>query len=282
MIIDWFTLLAQAINFLILVWLMRRYLYHPILNAIDARERLTAKILADAGAKESAARQSGDLFKSRNDEFDRSASERMKTSVEEVAKERLRLLEEVRMAADKLRTDHQRTARHEMETLHQSIIMRVQKEVVAATRKTLADLASTGLEEQLDAVFIRRLQLIDAAAKDVITTALRTSSGPALVRSAFALSGEQQTRMRQALGTAFSCESIRFEVVPELVCGIEFLANGQKVAWNIAEHITALENSLGELLDTAEQRTTPSPHPPAAEATAVAKSTASAAASHQQ
>ena len=47
MLIDWFTIAAQALNFLILVWLMRRFLYKPILNAIDAREKLIAKELAE-------------------------------------------------------------------------------------------------------------------------------------------------------------------------------------------------------------------------------------------
>ena len=50
MLIDWFTVAAQALNFLILVWLMKRFLYKPILNAIDAREKLIAKELADADA----------------------------------------------------------------------------------------------------------------------------------------------------------------------------------------------------------------------------------------
>jgi F-type H+-transporting ATPase subunit b len=39
MLIDWFTVGAQTLNFLILVWLMKRFLYKPILNAIDAREK---------------------------------------------------------------------------------------------------------------------------------------------------------------------------------------------------------------------------------------------------
>ena len=51
MLIDWFTVGAQTINFLILVWLMKRFLYKPILHAIDAREERIAKELADADAK---------------------------------------------------------------------------------------------------------------------------------------------------------------------------------------------------------------------------------------
>ena len=51
MLIDWFTIGAQALNFLILVGLLRRFLYRPILHAIAAREQLIAGELADAGAK---------------------------------------------------------------------------------------------------------------------------------------------------------------------------------------------------------------------------------------
>ncbi len=42
MLIDWFTVGAQAVNFIILVWLLERYLYKPIRNAIDAREKRIA------------------------------------------------------------------------------------------------------------------------------------------------------------------------------------------------------------------------------------------------
>jgi hypothetical protein len=42
MLIDWFTVGAQIVNFLILVWLLKHFLYKPILNAIDAREKRIA------------------------------------------------------------------------------------------------------------------------------------------------------------------------------------------------------------------------------------------------
>jgi len=43
MLIDWFTVGAQALNFLILVWLMKRFLYKPVLHAIDEREMRIAR-----------------------------------------------------------------------------------------------------------------------------------------------------------------------------------------------------------------------------------------------
>ena len=57
MLIDWFTVGAQALNFVILVWLMKRFLYKPVLAAIDVREKRIAKEIADADAKKADAQK---------------------------------------------------------------------------------------------------------------------------------------------------------------------------------------------------------------------------------
>ncbi|MCL1485860.1 MAG: hypothetical protein MH208_17135 [Marinobacter sp.] len=49
MSIDWITVLAQLANFLVLVWLLKRFLYRPILDGIDAREAEITKSMAAAG-----------------------------------------------------------------------------------------------------------------------------------------------------------------------------------------------------------------------------------------
>ncbi len=67
MLIDWFTVIAQVANFLILVWLLKRFLYHPILNAIDAREKRIAKQLSDADAKMTEAQKERDEFNRKNE-----------------------------------------------------------------------------------------------------------------------------------------------------------------------------------------------------------------------
>ena len=68
--IDWFTVVAQAINFLILVWLLKRFLYKPILHAIDEREKGIAAQLAEAEAKKAEAQKERDDFQHKNEAFD--------------------------------------------------------------------------------------------------------------------------------------------------------------------------------------------------------------------
>ncbi len=71
MLIDWFTVGAQALNFLLLIWLMKRYLYKPILHAIEAREAKIAAELAEAETKKAEAQKQRDEFQYKNEEFDR-------------------------------------------------------------------------------------------------------------------------------------------------------------------------------------------------------------------
>src|SRR5271155_1747633 len=102
MLIDWFTVGAQALNFIILVWLLKRFLYKPILDAIDAREKRIAAELADADAKRAVAQKERDEFKQRNDDFDRQRAALLAQAVDEAKAERQRLVDEARKAADDL------------------------------------------------------------------------------------------------------------------------------------------------------------------------------------
>lgn len=249
MLIDWFTVCAQALNFLILVWLMKRYLYKPILNAIDTREKLVAKELADANTKMTEAQKEHAEFQKKNDAFDKHHAALLSKTADEAKAVRTRLLDEAHQAADELSAKRQQALLSDARQLNQAVSRRAQQEVFAIARKTLTDLASAGLEEQMSEVFIRRLREMDAKAKDRLNQGLRSSSEPAVVRSTFELPAKQRTAVRAALHETLPPKTeIKFMTSPELVGGIEVLVNGQKLAWSIADYLESLESGVGELL----------------------------------
>jgi len=249
MLINWFTVVAQAINFLILVWLLKRFLYKPILNAIDEREKGIANQLAEANVKKAEAQKERDDFQHKNEAFDQERAALLKRATDEAGAERLRLLDEARKDADALRAKRQEALRNEQRNLTQEINRWTQKEVFAITRKTLADLAGTSIEERMVEVFVDRLRGLTAAAKEQLAAALKSSTQPARVRSAFDLPPVQQAAIQKALNETFSADiPIHFETAPEVVSGIELSANGQKIAWSIANYLATLEKSAGELL----------------------------------
>jgi len=248
-LIDWFTVLAQVVNFLILVWLLKRFLYRPILDAIDAREKRIAAELADADAKKAEARKERDEFQRKNEELDAQRAALLGKATEEANAERGRLLDEARSAADALSARRQETLRSEARSLNQAIGRRAQQEVFAIARKALADLATTSLEERVGEVFTRRLREMGGDAKQRLGEALEAAPGPALVRSAFDLPAEQRAAIQNALNETFSAEiRVRFETAPDLVGGIELATNGMKVGWNIADYLASLEKGVDDLL----------------------------------
>ena len=212
MLIDWFTVDAQAINFLILVWLMKHFLYKPILDAIDAREQRIATELADADAKKVEAKKERDDFQQKNEKFDQQHAALLKEASDAANAERQRLLNEARQAADALSAKRLEALRKDAHNLNQAISNRTKQEVFAITRKVLTDLATVSLEERMGEVFTRRLREMDSHAKDCLAQAIKTATTPALVRSTFGLPVEQRTAIQNALnewwqGCVYSCKA---------------------------------------------------------------------------
>ena len=250
MLIDWFTLGAQAVNLLVLVWLLKRFLYRPILGAVDERERRIAAQLKEAAATKADAEKERDEYRQKNVALDAEREERLRQAAADAQAERERLIGEARTEVEALRVRWRAALVTEQQTLGADIGRRVQAEVFAIARKTLAELAGTELEASVTEVFVRRLRDLNAVEKGQLKAALEWRGGPACVRTAFDLQPAQkeaiETAVREilAVGTA-----IQFETVPEGIGGLELMANGHKVTWSIADYVGSLERQVREAIE---------------------------------
>ena len=249
MLINWFTVGAQALNFLLLVWLLKHFLYKPILKAIDAREKRIATELADATAKKADAEKERDTLQQKNDEFDKARASLLAKASDDAKAEGKRLLDQARIAADALAAKRTEALSREANDLNQSVARATEQEVFAVARKALADLATTSLEDRLSEVFIRQVQGMERHARSHLAEVLKTAPEPALVRSAFDLPAEQRAAIQKALNETFSAAvRLRFEAAPDLISGIELTTGGLRIGWNIAGYLTALEKTVGVLV----------------------------------
>ena len=119
----------------------------------------------------------------------------------------------------------------------------------AIARQTLRDLCRS----QPGGAAVRALR--PAPARDgrrgrkSLAEAFEASAEPALVRSAFDIPAAQRAAIEAAVAETVSARiGLRYDTSPDLVAGIELSANGQKLAWNIADYLAGLEKSVGELL----------------------------------
>ena len=255
MLIDWFTVIAQLLNFLILVWLLKRFLYQPILQVMDEREKRITAQLRDAEAQKAEAQKEKGRFQELNSSLEQQKQTLLNKAKADADEERQRLLEAAREDHRLLRARLRETLNSERANLSRDIIRRIQEEIFEIARKVLADLADTSLEAQMAAVFIRRLGKLDDGERKQLSAALQASQNGVTVRSTFPLSAEQQQAIRSAVKKMLSSDGqVLFEATsaqaPSVQTnGIELTAKGYKMSWSVTDYLSGLEQKIAGILE---------------------------------
>ncbi len=97
--VDWWTLALQAINFLVLVWLLRRFLYRPVKDVIGKRKQLAEHAFAEAEQKKAEAEAARQRFEEGRAGLVQERQEMLKKAHAELETERDQTLEEARAKA---------------------------------------------------------------------------------------------------------------------------------------------------------------------------------------
>lgn len=252
--ISWFTVIAQVINFLILVWLLKRFLYKPILNAIDEREKKIASQIKDADDKNAAAQKEQDDFKNKNEHFDQQKKALMDKAVADANTQKQQLTDAAKTEADSLRTKMEKATKEKQASDNNEMAEKIQQQVFAITRKALTDIASISLEEQSANTFVQHLKELKDEEKKQFIDAFKSNSNAILVRSAFDLPAKQQGEIHDAVNVLLSADThLQFKTTPDIISGIELSTNGYKLSWSFAEYLNSLEKSIAETMKEKKQ-----------------------------
>jgi len=238
-LIDWFTVLAQIINFLILIYLLKRFLYGPIIRAMEEREK---KMVADQdrakNAEKEAERMSSEL------ERERQALISSKESLLAEAKAEVDSWRENKLEASKeeieaLRKSWMDRLNDDRQTFLNALKRRIAEQIIVISDKVLKDLANENLEQQIIKVFLEK---VSEKKEEFIEKDLdRTVS----IQSGLPLSEDQVQGIRERIGQLFSLTSpIQFDISPDLGMGIQIIAGDLKVAWNLVEYLEDLEKQI--------------------------------------
>ncbi len=243
--INWFTVIAQVINFLILVWLLKRFLYKPVLNAIDEREKKIAAQLSDAETKKAEAQKERDEFEQKNEAFNKERAARLDKVQEEGKSEKQRLFEEVRTESNALRTKFEASLKQEEQNITETIKRKTQDEVFAIAGKTLSDLASVTLEEQVVKMFIKRILGLNDEEKTNFREAFYNADKTVIIKSAHELTTSLKSELEKAISEITGKETVfQYQSAPGLISGIEIDAESYKLSWNIESYLDTLKKNV--------------------------------------
>lgn len=250
MTIDWITVSAQIVNFLILVWLLKRFLYQPVMRAMDRREQRIAERINEAVAREQNADEEARRYEEKSSDLEHRRDEILAAAREEAGREKLQLLEGIREEVTETRSNWQRQANLEKEEFLNTLRYQTTETVQAIARKALGDLANADLEERVVHIFVERLKSLD---KDV-RKRIAGATEPVRLASAFELDATMRGRITRAIHEHIADGlEVNYTRSPELLCGVELTGGGQRLAWSLADYLEELDTRIEEAFVPTQQ-----------------------------
>jgi F-type H+-transporting ATPase subunit b len=247
--LDGFTTAAQIVNFLILVALLKRFLYGPIIRAMDAREAQIATRVQLAQEQLGEAERQATNYREQVQVFNQTREAMLSQAEEEAESRRQHLIDQARQEVQQLQARWRQTLQQEQMSFLQDLRQRAGLQVVAVARHAVEDLANRELEGTVIQVFLDRLRGLDDETRHVFSTVGGEPPLQVVIRSAFPIPVEAQHTLIQAVQEHLNDHvQIRFATVPTLICGIELEAKGQKLAWHMAHYIDRLEEQFIAML----------------------------------
>ena len=257
--LDAFTIIAQIFNFVVLMLLLRRFLYGPIVRTMDAREKHITTELDEAEQKEREARRQAAELRREREELEDQRGEFLTQAQMDADQKRNELVQQARDEVEARKAAWREAIAREKESFLDNLRQRAGEQVYIITRRVLSDLANVDLEQFIIDSFLKRLltmedeglervaaQMAELRKMEADEAEKSTLPQPeAAITTAFDIDDGARRRIEQAVHERLGTNvQIRFEVTPELICGIELKTRGYKAAWSLQDYLETLDESL--------------------------------------
>lgn len=244
MSIDWVTVIAQLANFLLLVWLLKRFLYKPILAGIDAREaEIAARLAAAKEAKESA-----DAEKQRYQELYAShladRDNLLEAALETTAAQREQMLQAGRERLEQEQENWQKFFEQERTEFRMKLQYVAAETLYELVRKALTDLADEQLDNAIARHLVRRLEGMGPEVKAAVGDP--STQHVASVTSREPLAEATQDYLRQQLQRHFPNVALSFQVDAEQASGVVLQVAGARLVWTLESYVDELQRQFSQ------------------------------------
>jgi F-type H+-transporting ATPase subunit b len=246
--IDWVTTGAQIANFVVLLWLLQRFLYRPILKAVDRREAEISKRLDVAAAAVEDAKKQSDILQQERTNLANERQSILNAAREEADQLRETLREEVNLEIEADHLNMKKGLEAERRAFAKEIAGVAVHRVSVLAEKVLGDLADTSLERQIVSTFLEELaglskvkqrRLIDRIEKD-----------GAIISSSRALTRADKQRLQRALAKLSDTQfETKFQTDASLQAGLRLQIGGHIQEWSVDKYLRDFEANMNAALN---------------------------------
>lgn len=242
--LDWTTFILEIINFVVLVWLLRHFLYRPVMNVVAERRAAIAKTLEEAKNRQDEATALKAQYENRLQDWQKereAARGGLRDEIEAERRKRLaRLDDEVaeqrrkeQVLAQRREEALSRTARHQAMALSGQFAARL-----------LARLADPSIQARLLSMLLEDLGRLPDDQRKQLSAAQRASTAVQII-SAFPLNEQQRSQLSGALDQLLGGKAAyQFEQDAALQAGFSIHIGAQRLQANLREELRFFGDGL--------------------------------------
>lgn len=232
--LNWTTFALEIINFLVLLWILKRFLYRPVMQTLAERRAGIERILGEARATEAKASAMRQQFESRLADWEQEKAAARRRFETELDAERDRQMEAL---AKVLASERERSAAqdaHRLETQRRELAVQASTEARQFASTLFTRLASPELEGQLVQLFIEELAVLPEERLSAVRAG-QNGHGQGILSSAFELSAEQRQHLSNAIDTRLGkAIALDFVVEPNLLAGARLALGAWQLDFSLA------------------------------------------------
>ena len=237
--IDWWTFIAQIINLVILLFLLRKFLYKPVLKVVEARQKTIADELNQAATERQKAARLTKEFERKTEQIERQKQEVLAAAHKEAEELTNQLTAQAHAEYQHERQSWQQKLRKEQKTFDLAVQNSVAENFTLFAEQALQQMADTNLNTMIVNCFKKKIQNMSEPEKTALHEALK-STAKIEIQTAQSLSSKECQDVQDLLIKELSLPSnTAFGVVihPELICGIAIQAGEKLVSWNLSGYL---------------------------------------------
>lgn len=223
--LNWTTFTLEVINFLVLVWILKRFLYRPVMDVIERRRERVERALKDAQALRQQADTLRDDYENRLNAWESEKTTARDGLRQELQTERQQRLAQLAEEADKEREKIAVLQAREREDIQRHLELLAIEQGVKFTRQLLSRIACPELQTQLVQMLEEDIRKLPDERREGLQTALQEAQVVVEVISAYPLTGAQQQTIRNALASIMPgvANEWHFTQDPSLIAGVRVI-----------------------------------------------------------
>jgi F-type H+-transporting ATPase subunit b len=244
--INWFEIVVQMINFFILLFVLQKLLYGPVINVMEKRQQGIQAQQQEADRKIREAEEKEANFSAKIAELENQKQVLLEEAKQEARQAKEEMLENFKTEAGKKREGYHREVEEEKERFLRELRANLGQKATQIAAGILAMISKEELEDKVFAAFLQKIETLDPEALQDE----RSGTEELILTSAVELSKAQKSTLEKRLQEAVGdFDGISYVVDEKLILGYELKLETLTVHTNITKYLEETEKSIALALE---------------------------------